>query len=140
MRLVSVITLSSILAQLRFPDWIRVDAGVQPGDEIGLGYDPMIAKLIAHGASRAEAFDRLEAALEETEVDGVVTNLRFLRWLVGHPIVQAGRTTTAFLVEHPPLSEPPPCAPGATWTGAWRLNLPTPPPRPVSTFWQPTAR
>ena len=48
-------------------------------------YDPMIAKLIAHGATRDEALDRLAAALAETEVGGVTTNLPFLRWLVAHP-------------------------------------------------------
>ncbi len=55
-------------------------------------------------------------ALAETVVEGVTTNLPFLRWLVDHPLVRAGETTTAFLVEHPPLSEPPlhahPAGPG----------------------------
>src|SRR5581483_1651845 len=90
--------------RLRLPTSVRVDAGVEQGDEVGTAYDPMIAKLIAHGASRAEAIERLREALAETEVGGVVTNLPFLRWLVGHPAFRAGETTTAFLVEHPPLS------------------------------------
>ena len=47
---------------------VRVDAGVEEGDEIGLAYDPMIAKLIAHASTRAEALDRLADALTETEV------------------------------------------------------------------------
>ena len=64
----------------------------------------MIAKLIAHGSTREDALDRLRAALAETEVGGVVTNLPFLRWLVAHPALRAGETTTAFLTEHPPLS------------------------------------
>ena len=50
------------------PAAIRVDAGVAEGDEVGTAYDPMIAKLIAHGATRDEALDRLAAALAETEV------------------------------------------------------------------------
>ena len=116
------------IARLHLPAGIRVDAGVGQGDEIGLAYDPMIAKLIAHGASRAEALDGLREALAETEVGGVVTNLPFLRWLVAHPLVRAGHTTTAFLTEYPPLSEPPPQAPHRPWLGAWRLNLPAPPP------------
>jgi pyruvate carboxylase subunit B len=45
--------------------------------------------------------------------------------------VRAGLTTTAFLTENPPLSEPPPRAPDPPWSGAWRLNLPSPPSRPV---------
>ena len=115
------------LDRLRLPAGIRVDAGVEEGDEVGLAYDPLIAKLIAAGESRAETLDRLAAALDETEVEGVVTNLPFLRWLVAHPQVRAGETTTAFLVEHPPLSEPRAAAAPA-WRGAFRLNLPTPPP------------
>jgi acetyl/propionyl-CoA carboxylase alpha subunit len=115
------------LDRLRLPDAIRVDAGVEEGDEVGLAYDPMIAKLIAAGETRAEALDRLAAALDETEVEGVVTNLPFLRWLVAHPQVRAGETTTAFLVEHPPLSEPR-RAPAPAWRGPFRLNLPAPPP------------
>ena len=117
--------------RLRLPAGVRVDAGVEEGDEIGTSYDPMIAKLIAHGATRADALERLTGALRETEVGGVTTNLSFLRWLVAHPLVRAGRTTTAFLTENPPLSEPPPRAPGPAWAGSWRLNLPGPPPRPV---------
>ena len=66
----------------------------------------MIAKLIAHGRDRDEALDRLAAALAETEIEGVTTNLPFLRWLVAHPVVRAGEATTAFLVENPPLSPP----------------------------------
>ena len=67
------------------PAGVRVDAGVEEGDEIGLSYDPMIAKLIAHGADRDEALSQLELALDETVVEGVTTNLPFLRWLVRHP-------------------------------------------------------
>jgi acetyl/propionyl-CoA carboxylase alpha subunit len=116
------------IERLRLPTGVRVDAGVEEGDEIGTSYDPMIAKLIAHGPTREQALERLAAALRETEVAGVTTNLPFLRWLVAHPLVRAGRTTTAFLTENPPLSEPPPRAPGPAWAGSWRLNLPSPPP------------
>ena len=112
--------------RLRLPTSIRVDAGVAEGDEIGTGYDPMIAKLIAAGATRDEALDRLADALAETEVTGVTTNLPFLRWLVAHPALRAGEVTTAFLTEHPPLSAPPALLPGPVWRGAFRLNLPPP--------------
>ena len=54
----------------------------------------------------------------------MTTNLPFLRWLVAHPVVRAGETTTAFLIEHPPLSEPPLRLPDGPWRGGWRLNLP----------------
>ena len=104
-----------------------MDAGVAEGDEVGAPYDPMIAKLIAHGETREEALDRLAEALAETEVLGVTTNLPFLRWLVRNPRVRAGETTTAFLSDYPPLS-PYPREPSGPWRGAFRLNLPAPPP------------
>jgi acetyl/propionyl-CoA carboxylase alpha subunit len=119
------------LERLRLPEGIRVDSGVREGDEIGTAYDPMIAKLIAAGDTREEAFDLLTRALQETEIGGVTTNLPFLRWLVGHPLVRAGRVTTAFLAENPPLSEPPAAAPAEVWNEPWRLNLPPPPTRPA---------
>ncbi len=122
------------LERLRLPTGVRVDAGVAEGDEIGTSYDPMIAKLIAYGATRAEAYDALAAALRETEVAGVTTNLPFLRWLVSHPLVRAGRATTAFLTEHTPLSEHATRAPDDVWSGAWRLNLAAPAPRAVPTL------
>jgi acetyl/propionyl-CoA carboxylase alpha subunit len=117
------------ISRLVLPATVRVDSGVAEGDEIGTGYDPMIAKLIASGATREEAFDRLGAALAETVVEGVTTNLPFLRWLVAHPVVRAGGATTAFLIDHSPLSAPPTRLPDPVWQGAFRLNLPSPPPR-----------
>ncbi len=114
--------------RLRLPDTIRVDAGVEKGDVIGTSYDPLIAKLIAHGATRDDALDRLSEALRETDVAGVTTNLPFLRWLVAHPHVRAGQTTTAFLSEQPPLSPLPTCFASPPWRSAWRLNLGAPPP------------
>jgi acetyl/propionyl-CoA carboxylase alpha subunit len=116
------------LERLRLPRGIRVDAGVDEGDEVGTRYDPLIAKLIGHGATRDEALDRLALALDEAEIEGVTTNLPFLRWLVAHPALRAGRTTTAFLTDHPPLSAPPLRVPEGGWAGAFRLNLPPPPP------------
>jgi acetyl/propionyl-CoA carboxylase alpha subunit len=108
------------LERLELPDTVRVDAGVEAGDEIPVAYDPLIAKLIAHGETREEAFDDLSRALRATRVAGATTNLGFLRWLVDHPDVRAGRATTAFLEEHPPLSQP--AAPARPWSGGWRLN------------------
>jgi acetyl/propionyl-CoA carboxylase alpha subunit len=116
------------IERLALPQRVRVDAGVEEGDEVGLAYDPMIAKLVAHGRDRYEALDRLAGALAETEIVGVTTNLPFLRWLVAHPVVRAGEATTAFLTEHPPLSAYPLRRAAAPWRTAWRLNLPPPPP------------
>jgi 3-methylcrotonyl-CoA carboxylase alpha subunit len=72
------------LAHLRFPQpspQLRVDTGVEPGAEITPWYDPMIAKLIVHGADRKDALARLAAALAEVEIAGPATNVAFLRRL-----------------------------------------------------------
>ena len=118
------------IERLVFSTRVRVDAGVAEGDEVGVSYDPMIAKLIAHGIDREEALERLARALDETVVDGVFTNLPFLRWLVAHPVFRAGAVSTAFLEEYPALSAPPHRLPAGPFAGGWRLNLPAPPPRP----------
>ena len=119
------------IEELRFPSSIRVESGVAPGDEIGTRYDPLIAKLVAAAGTREAALDSLALALAETEVRGVTTNLPFLRWLVAHPILRAGETTTAFLTEHPPLSAPPTGAGDPVWQGGFRLNLPAAPGSPA---------
>jgi acetyl/propionyl-CoA carboxylase alpha subunit len=117
------------IERLAFPpdsDGVRIDAGVEQGDDIGIAYDPMIAKVIAYADDRAHALELLGAALAETEIEGVTTNLAFLRWLVAHPAIQVGEATTAFLTENPPLSPTPLLRPPATFRSPWRLNLPGP--------------
>jgi acetyl/propionyl-CoA carboxylase alpha subunit len=117
-----------VVTRLRLPEAIRVDAGIEAGDEIGGAYDAMIAKLVAHGADRDEALEHLAAALDETLVEGVRTNLPFLRWLVSHPAFRAADLSTDFLTRFPPLSAPPRPAPPGPWDGGWRLNLAPAPP------------
>ena len=116
------------IERLVFPTGVRVDSGVEEGDEVGTSYDPMIAKLIAHGSDRDDVIDQLAGALAETVVEGVTTNLPFLRWLVHHPAFRAGDVSTAFLLEHPPLSAAPLRSPPRAFARPWRLNLPVPPP------------
>jgi acetyl/propionyl-CoA carboxylase alpha subunit len=123
---VSFLPQAGRIERLTLPTSIRVDAGVEQGDEISTSYDPLIAKLIAGGSTRDEALDRLATALGDVEVAGLTTNLPFLRWLVDHPALRAGETTTAFLAEHPPLSPAPSAVPPAVWRGPFRLNLPSP--------------
>ena len=81
---------------LRWPvgSGIRVDAGIDLGTAIGGRFDPMLAKLIAWGPDRQAALARLGHALDETVVLGVVTNLRFLRWLIRQPVVLDGEART----------------------------------------------
>ncbi len=87
------------LTRLRLPagEGIRVDSGVEEGGAVTVHYDPMIAKVIAHGRDRREALARLAAALGRTEVVGVTTNAGFLKRLVEHPEVVAGPIDTGFV-------------------------------------------
>ena len=79
---------------------IRVDSGIDSGDEITQFYDPMIAKLIVYGADRAAAIDRMRCALERVAVFGVKTNIPLLHAITTHPAFQAGHTYTNFLLEN----------------------------------------
>ncbi|WP_340161481.1 acetyl/propionyl/methylcrotonyl-CoA carboxylase subunit alpha [uncultured Hoeflea sp.] len=86
------------LMHLQFPEGdIRVDAGVRAGDEITPFYDPMIAKVIAHGTTRAEALGRLAGALGRTEIAGTVTNTAFLTRLCRDADFAAGRLDTGLI-------------------------------------------
>ena len=76
---------------------VRVDSGLRPGTVVGSDYDPMLAKVIAHGADRSEALRGLDRALAGTAVLGVVTNVEFLRFLLADADVQAGRLDTGLL-------------------------------------------
>jgi hypothetical protein len=79
---------------------IRVDHGMKDGLAISPFYDPMIAKVIAHGADREEARTRLVQALRDTVVLGPTTNRHFLIRLLEHPEFAAGEATTAFIGQH----------------------------------------
>jgi len=74
---------------------VRVDSGLAAGVTVGSAYDPMLAKVIAYGPDRATALRRLDAALAETTVLGVTTNIGFLRTLLTDPDVVAGRLDTS---------------------------------------------
>jgi 3-methylcrotonyl-CoA carboxylase alpha subunit len=86
------------LAHLAFPEGdIRVDSGVRSGDEITPFYDPMIAKVIAHGKTRPEALGKLAGALGRTEIAGTVTNTAFLARLCRDEDFAAGRLDTGLI-------------------------------------------
>lgn len=76
---------------------IRVDSGIQSGDEISIHYDPMIAKLITYDRTRESAIRRMQQALNDTVILGTTTNLDFLAALLAHPVFQAGNVDTRFV-------------------------------------------
>ncbi|EID55316.1 acetyl-CoA carboxylase biotin carboxylase subunit [Saccharomonospora xinjiangensis] len=76
---------------------VRVDSGLRQGTVVASNYDPMLAKVIAWGPDRASALNRLDRALADTTVLGVPTNVPFLRALVRHPDVVAGRLDTGLV-------------------------------------------
>ncbi|MFC7430521.1 MULTISPECIES: acetyl/propionyl/methylcrotonyl-CoA carboxylase subunit alpha [unclassified Agrococcus] len=78
-------------------DRVRVDAGIEQGSVVSSSYDPMLAKVIAHAPTRAEAIERLDAALADTHVLGVTTNVPFLRALLAEPAVLAGDLDTGLI-------------------------------------------
>ena len=81
---------------------VRVDDGVAEGGEVSMFYDPMIAKLVTHGATRDEAIDRQVDALDEFAIDGIGHNIDFLSALMQHPRFREGRLTTGFIAEEYP--------------------------------------
>ncbi|MFI9275961.1 acetyl/propionyl/methylcrotonyl-CoA carboxylase subunit alpha [Kitasatospora sp. NPDC052896] len=78
-------------------DGVRVDSGLSAGTAVTSSYDPMLAKVIAYGPDRATALHRLRAALADTRILGVTTNAGFLRRLLAHPEVVAGRLDTGLV-------------------------------------------
>ncbi|WP_170409200.1 acetyl/propionyl/methylcrotonyl-CoA carboxylase subunit alpha [Ruegeria arenilitoris] len=85
------------LTHLQFPTACRADSGVRAGDTISPWYDPMIAKVIVHGPTRAVALEQLHRALQQTEVAGTVTNLAFLGALTRHEGFATGDVDTGLI-------------------------------------------
>ncbi|WP_432080906.1 acetyl/propionyl/methylcrotonyl-CoA carboxylase subunit alpha [Streptomyces sp. WAC 04229] len=127
------------LHRLTVPDGIRLDTGYTDGDDIGVHYDPMLAKAVAHAPTRAEAVRRLAGALERAAVHGPVTNRDLLVRSLRHEEFTSARMDTGFYDRHlAALTEaaPDPLAPLAAALadasahpgrfGGWR-NLPSQP-------------
>ncbi len=99
------------------PPGVRVDAGFRDGSVVSPHYDAMLAKVIAHGRTRAEAARRLARALERAEIHGVTTNRDLLTAILREPEFLAGRTDTGYLTRHDPAvlsAAARSAAPGAT--------------------------
>ncbi|PAN01196.1 acety-l/propionyl-CoA carboxylase subunit alpha [Streptomyces sp. Alain-F2R5] len=88
------------LHRLAVPDGIRLDTGYTDGDDIGVHYDPMIAKAVAHAPTRAEAVRRLAGALERAAVHGPVTNRDLLVRSLRHEEFTSARMDTGFYDRH----------------------------------------
>ena len=133
---------TGVLAHLAAPEesaHLRVDRGVRGGDAVTSHYDPMIAKVVAHGADRGAALERLADALRAFEIAGVATNVPFLSRLVADPGFRGGAVDTGLidreleaLLARGPTPDPvlaaaalhaagalaPPAA-GGTWNDPW---------------------
>ncbi len=81
------------------PD-VRIDTGVREGEQITHYYDPMIAKIVVHGEDRPRAISKMLSTLAAVQVEGVETNLAFLRNTLAHPEFQSGRVRTNLIEKH----------------------------------------
>jgi propionyl-CoA carboxylase alpha chain len=81
---------------------VRWESGVEAGSVVGVDYDPMLAKVVAHGQTRVEAAGRLALALERLHLGGITTNRDFLAATLRHAAFLAGDTTTDFIDRHDP--------------------------------------
>jgi 3-methylcrotonyl-CoA carboxylase alpha subunit len=90
------------ITRLIWPEGVglRIDTGVREGDAVTAFYDSLLAKIIVHGEDRAGAILAMRAALAGITIEGIVTNLDFLRRLLDHPAFIDGRTTTGFIETH----------------------------------------
>jgi acetyl/propionyl-CoA carboxylase alpha subunit len=93
---------SGTIAQYREPagPGVRVDAGVTRGSEIGVKFDPMLAKLICYAEDRQQCIDRLSRALRDYVILGTKTNVSWLRRVIAHPAFREGLVSTRFLEDH----------------------------------------
>jgi urea carboxylase precursor len=85
------------LTEVRYPDGVRVDGWVEAGTEVTANYDPLLAKLIVRGHGRADAVEKLAAALKATRIAGIQTNLGYLASIAAAPDYRAGGVTTKWL-------------------------------------------
>ena len=128
---------TGVLKRLEFSKSARIETAVEQGDEVSVFYDPMIAKIIVHGADRAQTIATMREALIHTRVQGLTTNLGFLRRVISDADFAKGDIDTGFIGRHLdgltspwPDAEPDAAACQADPTSPWNdiggfwLNLP----------------
>jgi len=124
---------AGLLTEVQLPDGVRVDGWIDTGTEVSPYYDPMLAKLIAHGGNREAAIAKLSGALRQCVVRGIETNLDYLRAVIASEEFRGGQVATRLLKEfafHPQALEV--IAPGAQtslqdWPGRlgyWDVGIP----------------
>lgn len=124
---------AGLLTRVEFPAGVRVDGWVETGTEVTTAYDPMLAKVIAHGSDRDHALRRLDEALARTRVDGIETNLGLVRAALTDPDLRRATHSTGTLAT---VTDPTPrieVVSGGTlttvqdWpgrTGRWQVGVP----------------
>lgn len=121
------------LSHASFPETARVDTWVESGTEISPYYDPLLSKVIVHGADRAEALRKLAEALDATELAGIETNVDYLRHLARSPALLKGDVTTGTLRDFDPPGRTIEVMDGGTMTtvqaypgrtGYWAVGVP----------------
>jgi urea carboxylase len=88
---------SGLVTRARFPAAARVETWIADGTDVTPLYDPLLAKIIASGEDRPQALHRLRAALADTTITGIETNLEYLRRLIEDPVFAGGGMTTRTL-------------------------------------------
>ncbi len=87
---------SGLLTRVELPQNVRVDAWVETATEVSAYYDPLLAKVIAHGANRDDAIGKLGAALDSSRIDGIETNREYLAQILASPVFKKAEHTTKF--------------------------------------------
>ena len=118
---------AGVAEHVRWSPRARVDAALESGQEVSTSYDPMLGKVIAHGATREAARRSLVTALDDTAILGLTTNLGFLRGLASSDAFRDNTIDTAWLDSHPTRSGPRGSrAPRCSRPGPWpRRSRPT---------------
>ena len=124
---------AGLVTKVEFPAGARIETCMEPGAEVTPFYDPLLAKVIAHGSSRAETLGKLQGALRATRIEGIETNLEYLRQIAASGEFARGGVTTGFLATQPCRSSAVEVVDGGTLTtvqdypgrlGYWNVGVP----------------
>ena len=122
-----------VLTEVCFPEGVRVDCAIDTGSEVSAFYDPLIAKLIVHAENRAAALEKMQAALNETRLHGIATNLDYLRQIVATDAFHTGNVWTRLLDSFMPAAAVIEVLQPGTWSsiqdypgrlGYWDIGVP----------------